>query len=84
MAEKITKIGESALEVVKSADIGSVGKVVAGGLLLLASTALTIAGTSAGKREEYHNVPHAEQEPSVDENPVEKIEEKSEPEETDK
>lgn len=84
MFEKIANMGKSAVEAVKSADIGTVGKVVAGGLLLLASTALTIAGTSAGKREEYHHVPHADQEPFVDENPVEKIEEKSEPEEADK
>lgn len=51
MFEKVKNVAKAGVEAVKSADIGTIGKWAAGGLLLVASTALTIAGMNAEKPE---------------------------------
>ena len=50
MFEKVKNVAKAGAEAVKSADIGTIWKWAAGGLLLVASSALTIAGMMSAEK----------------------------------
>lgn len=57
MFEKLANAGKSLADTVKSADLGSIGKIVAGGALLIGSVILTVAATgSKDDNSEYYPV----------------------------
>ena len=81
MFEKLATVGKSVAETIKTMDIGTVGKFVSGGALLLGSAILIVVANSGSKDidQEYYKVSESDDIDPSDSNDVD--EETSEPNE---